>query len=549
MACVLVLALAACQDQLTAPRPGTVRADLQDGAHGVNGNPHFFFLRPLLQPPTAFPGTFDPTQSPTVEICEWSGTACAGSATASFGMSPGGGSDAVRVEPGSEQYLVDWHTSEDALDVTKTYRIRVLVGTHELGHVDVDLVDKGSQLKNVNTGEYIGLVNGRTLPIKFRIERGAVPATEVQPLAAGNSHTCALSSSGAAYCWGSNMFGELGTGITGLESGERYIATPQPVLGGLTFQAVSAGAYFTCGLTASGAAYCWGQNDVGELGTGSVSGPKSSPEAVVGGHVFRAITSGVFHTCGLDTQGTAYCWGYNNFGQLGAGSTAAPSAVAVPTAVPGLSFLNLSAGAYHTCGVATDGITYCWGDNEYGQLGNGRAGYDGSGSDVNLTPQRVSGTTSFVRASAGSLATCALTVDDTAFCWGYNERGGLGRGTFSFVDPIPQPVIGSLSFAHLTLGAHYTCGLTSAGTAYCWGYNVFGQLGNGSRVTTATPTPIPGLTFSSLEAGWLHACGVLSDGSARCWGWNDDGQVGNGSTSAAVMSPSTVVGGVTFLAP
>ena len=183
-------------------------------------------------------------------------------------------------------------------------------------------------------------------------------------LTAGVYHTCGLTSLGAAYCWGDNETSQLGNGSTGFSTD----TTPVAVSGGLTFSALAAGSWHTCGLAGSGAAYCWGSNYGGQLGTGSTT-DSSIPVAVSGGLTFSAVAAGGDHSCGLTSTGAAYCWGVNNSGQLGDGSITNRS---TPVAVSGgLTFSTLVAGIDHTCGLTSTKATYCWGDNQFGQLGNG----------------------------------------------------------------------------------------------------------------------------------------------------------------------------------
>jgi probable HAF family extracellular repeat protein len=171
---VLLIALAACQDEsaLRITGPQGARATISDATSG--GNPHFYFLPPML-PSAAYEGTFDPTVAPTVSICAWNGSACSGDPVATFTTTSGAGSEVVRVDSVEEQYVVNWHTKRFALADGGTYRIRVLAGAHVLGHADVRLYRSRKDVKNLDTGAYVPLGEGGTLPIKFRIEEGAVP--------------------------------------------------------------------------------------------------------------------------------------------------------------------------------------------------------------------------------------------------------------------------------------------------------------------------------------------------------------------------------------
>lgn len=179
---LLGLSLTACDDTTLAPEAGdafepdapTPQFSFSDGGHGEVRNPHFFFLPPMLANSTTA-GTFDGTFEPVVEICELAGETCAvGALTASFSLTTGTGSEVIRVVSAEEHYIVNWHTDESILDATKVYRIVVKAEMQVLGHADVDVVNGGQGLKNVDTGEFLALKDGRTLPIKFRIEGGAL---------------------------------------------------------------------------------------------------------------------------------------------------------------------------------------------------------------------------------------------------------------------------------------------------------------------------------------------------------------------------------------
>ena len=178
---LITLALGACGYEATGPQPttATFSMDVLDGAHGTGGNQHFFFLRPLLTPPLTFDGTFDPTQSPTVQICLWNGAACDGSDVAAFSMAAGAGDERLRVDTLNEQYIVNWHTSRSNAMAGQIYRIRVLVGTTELGFADVAIVRGGGRNGSIGNGGLTSVAERSTLPIKFRIEYGAVQSAVV----------------------------------------------------------------------------------------------------------------------------------------------------------------------------------------------------------------------------------------------------------------------------------------------------------------------------------------------------------------------------------
>jgi hypothetical protein len=370
----------------------------------------------------------------------------------------------------------------------------------------------------------------------------ALMAGALTSLSAGVYNTCGVTRGGAAYCWGDNSYGQLGIGVNDQLLWSH--TSPLAVTGGLAFVTVRARGQVTCGLTASGEAYCWGRNDSGQLGTTSAVGlcvsslgpaPCSTvPVAVAGGLRFATLSTGTSHTCGLTAGGAAYCWGDNSSGQLGDGTQTHRS---TPVAVAGnLTFASVSAGGSHTCAVTTGGAGYCWGYNGTGQLGTG-------GSDLwpHPTPLAVFGGLSLAALSAGSYNTCGMTTAGAAYCWGDNTNGQLGNGSLAN-SSIPVAVAGGFAFAAVSVGGNASCGVTTAGAAYCWGDNTDGQLGNGSRVSSTTPVAVAGgLTLASVSVGSFHTCGVTAGSVGYCWGESEHGQLGNGSTSSSAI-PVAVAG-------
>lgn len=331
------------------------------------------------------------------------------------------------------------------------------------------------------------------------------------------NHTCWLTDAGAAYCWGENLSGQVGNGTTFTPR-----PTPVAVLGGIVFSAISAGWYHTCGLANGGAAYCWGEGWLGRLGNGSSTGTATTrPVPTGGGMTFSALATGGNHACGLTSGGAAYCWGEND-GQLGDGTMLARL---LPTPVSGgLAFTALSSGMWHTCGLTTTNATYCWGRNESGQLGGGTAEY------IRTTPVAVQGGPVFAALSAGGRHTCGLTISGTAYCWGSNENGQLGDGTRDS-HATPAPVAAAFSFIALSTGLHHSCGLAASGAAFCWGNNVEGQLGDGTTTMRLSPVAVQfGPDFVALAVGGYHTCGLTATRGVYCWGANYAGQVGDGTT-------------------
>lgn len=342
----------------------------------------------------------------------------------------------------------------------------------------------------------------------------------VVALTAGTDHTCALLVGGAVKCWGRNIAGQLGDGSTT----DRY--APVDVVGlGSDVAAIDSGGFSTCALTTAGAVKCWGSNAFGQVGDGSTTDRPAPVDVVSLSGGAAAISVGGSHACALSQTGAVQCWGNNIAGELGDGTTTNRS---VPVAVVGLGsgVASLSLGNYHSCALLVSGGVQCWGPNDRGQLGDG--------STVNSpVPVAVSGLGSGVSGiGAGFYHTCALIAGGTMKCWGYNQFGGLGDGS-STTRTAPVAVVGLSGVAAVSPGSLHTCVLLELGDVKCWGYNFFGQTGNGSTSQSLVPANVAWHTVGvvSVGAGAYHSCAVTLGGAARCWGANDSGQLGDNTTT------------------
>jgi len=345
----------------------------------------------------------------------------------------------------------------------------------------------------------------------------------------GSHHACARVSNGMARCWGQNDFGQLGNGTTSASS-----SNPVTVSGLTNVLQVATGASHSCALLTDGTVRCWGLNTTGQLGNGSTTS-SATPVVATGLTGVAAISLGDYHSCALLSTGGISCWGKNSSQQTGTTPVGVTYQVA-PTATSITSGATaVSAGGFHTCAIVSGGLK-CWGDNTSGQLGT--AGVPAQNSQAPLdVPGLTSGVTSV---SSGELHVCAV-VGGTVQCWGDNTYGQLGNGATSTTPTTsPAAVPGLSGVANVASGFVFSCARLSDQTVKCWGRNVEGEIGDGTGVDRLSPTSVSGITTAtSLTAGAVSACAIVSNNQTRCWGYGGFGALGNGSTSNA-LSPVVV---------
>jgi len=331
--------------------------------------------------------------------------------------------------------------------------------------------------------------------------------------------TCGLTLGREAFCWGGDASGPFGgpSGRLGTGRQDQLVLSPTPVVGGRRFERISLGSAHTCAVTPEGEAFCWGNNGSRQLGLGQENArePRIRPAPVTGDLTFERITAGGAHTCALTPDGEAYCWGGNEVGQLGDGT--ARNNRSFPLPVKGeLTFRQISAGRIHTCALTTGGEAFCWGANEVGQLGTGTTTDDQLVPTANPTP--VAGDLTFRQIDADSDRTCGITTEGRAFCWGENFAGQLGDGTETD-RAAPTPVATELRFEQVSVGFVHTCALTPEGEAFCWGRNIIGTVGDGTTTARLTPVAVSGgLAFRQISTDRGTTCGVTPDDELFCWG-------------------------------
>jgi alpha-tubulin suppressor-like RCC1 family protein len=399
------------------------------------------------------------------------------------------------------------------------------VASISAGHGDTCAVTSVGGVKCWGANDSGQLGNGSTIGSPTPIDVASL-GSGIVSVSTAESHACAVRSSGIVTCWGDNFWGELGL-VRPASS-----ATPVDVLGlSPGVASLSAGNTHTCAVTSAGAAGCWGSNSDAQLGSYAVPG-SSVPLGVLGlGSGILSVGSGWEHTCAVTVGGAVECWGKNQDGSLGNGTTN-PSVLPVAAVGLGSGVTAVSSGDGVTCALTSAGAVECWGNNA---VGNGVVG-------PSYVPVGVVGLGSGVVAiSTGDYFACALTTAGAVKCWGYGALGGNGNGAPS-TTPLDVVGLGS-GVVSISSGWQHACALTAAGAVKCWGKNLQGGLGDGTTLDSAAPVDVAGLGSGviAVSAGGGHTCALTVTGAVECWGANSYGQLGNGSTTASLV-PVEVTG-------
>ena len=374
-------------------------------------------------------------------------------------------------------------------------------------------------------------------------------------VSAEGNHSCALHQTGSVSCWGSIRAGLLDDGAERVLEID-FSSVPVGVTGisdaiAITIGEDSLSNRHSCALNQTGNISCWGDNEYGQLGDGTVGKEYdyiSVPVGVVGISDATAISAGRGYSCALHQTGTISCWGSNWYGRLGNGQskgnwedTSADSSV--PVGVAEISnAIAISAGQQHSCALHQDSTISCWGRNYLGQLGNRQS--TGDWEDISAdssVPVGVVGISDAIAVSAGNLHSCALHQNGTISCWGDNNFGQLGNGTGGNrgdMSSVPVKVESIDDAIAISTGSFHSCALHQTGTISCWGYNISRQLGDGARNNSLVPVKVESIDdATAVSAGEDHSCALHQTGTISCWGDNDYGQLGDGS-----FLPELVVG-------
>ena len=339
------------------------------------------------------------------------------------------------------------------------------------------------------------------------------PAGEITQIAAGDSHSAAVTKDGDLYMWGANGSGQLGIQSNVASNIPVKVNNSSSTLPEKSVKYVALGSYHSAAITKDGSLYMWGYNNYGQLGNGSTTNSYTPVKIMEN---VAAVSLGSYHSAAITKDGSLYMWGYNNYGQLGNGSTTySYTPVKIMENVA-----TVSLGAWHSAAITKDGSLYMWGYNNYGQLGNGSSGnYEKSVSPIKIMEN-------VAAVSLGRWRSAAITKDGSLYMWGWNRFGELGNGT---TNELTRPQRVAANVQSVELGNYHTTAVSKDGGLYTWGYNKYGELGNGTTNNSYTPVKIMSDVVSS--AGGSHTIALKKNGTVYTWGDNEYGELGNGNKS------------------
>ncbi len=362
------------------------------------------------------------------------------------------------------------------------------------------------------------------------VDTGIAKTNSYSVIASGYLHSCGIdnfTSSGQLKCWGSNQYGQLGLG--------NLIDVMQPTLvdGSTSYKQVVVGAEHTCALTTSNIIKCWGRNNFGQLGT-SDNTDALIPVSIDTGTSYSMIAAAGKGTCGITQAGNLKCWGQNLFGSIGDNTALNRNA---PVLVDGSTIYKfISVGELHKCGITASDDLKCWGHNGNTELGDGT-------SLNRFTPVLIDASTRYKKVATSKISsfhTCGITSTDKIKCWGQNTYGQLGDGTTTS-RTTPTAINIATSYSDISLGYVHTCAIEAvSGKLFCWGKNEYGQLGDYTTLQqlTSVQADTP-KKYSIISAGYNYTIGITSDGFLRGYGVNTNGQVGN-NTLIDVLTPQII---------